>query len=104
MSHEAKNLNKERQDMNKQPAKKIAAKNKAAKKVAPKKKTAPAKKSAAKKADPLKTYRKRSLLNSLKIVKASLVNCFFGLRSRTPLKITSGAKICSLWGLFYLYA
>lgn len=54
MSHEAKNLNKERQDMNKQPAKKIAAKNKAAKKVAPKKKTAPAKKSAAKKADPVK--------------------------------------------------
>lgn len=54
MSHEAKNLNKERQDMNKQPAKKTAAK-----KVAPKKKTAPVKKSAAKKADPVKRAYKK---------------------------------------------
>ena len=54
MSHDAKNLNKERQDMSKQPAKKTAAKKTAAKKTATKKKAAPAKKAAAKKADPVK--------------------------------------------------
>lgn len=49
MSYETKNLNKERQDMSKQPAKKTAAKKTATKKAAPKKKAAPAKK-----ADPVK--------------------------------------------------
>ena len=54
MSYGTKNLNKERQDMSKQPAKKTAAKKTASKKAAPKKKAAPAKKAAAKKADPVK--------------------------------------------------
>ena len=54
MSYVTKNLNKERQDMSKQPAKKTAAKKTATKKAAPKKKAAPAKKAPAKKADPVK--------------------------------------------------
>ena len=49
-----KNLNKERQDMSKQPAKKTAAKKAKLFEAASERRTAPAKKSAAKKADPVK--------------------------------------------------